>query len=191
MRRLRTLLVWGRPRESWGHPKAATEICAESWGPEVGTHPLFPSSDTCWLCDLGQGCSALRARAMHGRRLSRHPLRAVGRLVCTVHKAFPHPVIVALIRLVSLQVFTGAYMVAVDIIHFLLTLFPVCASDPRPAPGTCPAGLPVLHGGGRSEGGTPGDNLAPPRIGCIQECWGAQHATGAESVPGHTEGTGR
>ncbi|XP_044885331.1 transmembrane protein 44 isoform X1 [Mauremys mutica] len=34
----------------------------------------------------------------------------------------------------AIQVFTGAYMAAVDIIHFLLTLFPVCASDPRPAP---------------------------------------------------------
>ncbi|XP_073215093.1 transmembrane protein 44 isoform X2 [Lepidochelys kempii] len=39
-----------------------------------------------------------------------------------------------LAKQLTIQVFTGAYMVAVDIIHFLLTLFPVCASDPRPAP---------------------------------------------------------
>ncbi|CAM5137535.1 unnamed protein product [Eretmochelys imbricata] len=39
-----------------------------------------------------------------------------------------------LAKQLTIQVFTGAYMVAVDIIHFLLTLFPVCASNPRPAP---------------------------------------------------------
>ncbi|XP_050819889.1 transmembrane protein 44 [Gopherus flavomarginatus] len=39
-----------------------------------------------------------------------------------------------LAKQLAIQVFTGAYMAAVDIIHFLLTLFPLCASDPRPAP---------------------------------------------------------
>ncbi|XP_074925062.1 LOW QUALITY PROTEIN: transmembrane protein 44 [Chelonoidis abingdonii] len=39
-----------------------------------------------------------------------------------------------LAKQLAIQVFTGAYMAAVDIIHFLLTLFPVCASDPRPTP---------------------------------------------------------
>nr|XP_023967126.1 transmembrane protein 44 isoform X7 [Chrysemys picta bellii] len=39
-----------------------------------------------------------------------------------------------LAKQLAIQVFIGAYMAAVDIIHFLLTLFPVCASDPRPTP---------------------------------------------------------
>uniref|UniRef100_A0A674I287 Transmembrane protein 44 n=1 Tax=Terrapene triunguis TaxID=2587831 RepID=A0A674I287_9SAUR len=39
-----------------------------------------------------------------------------------------------LAKQLAIQVFIGAYMAAIDIIHFLLTLFPVCASDPRPTP---------------------------------------------------------
>ncbi|XP_034638133.1 transmembrane protein 44 isoform X1 [Trachemys scripta elegans] len=39
-----------------------------------------------------------------------------------------------LAKQLAIQVFIGAYMAAVDIIHFLLTLFPVCVSDPRPTP---------------------------------------------------------
>ncbi|XP_065266440.1 transmembrane protein 44 [Emys orbicularis] len=39
-----------------------------------------------------------------------------------------------LAKQLAIQVFIGAYMAAIDIIHFLLTLFPVCVSDPRPTP---------------------------------------------------------
>ncbi|KAH1165077.1 hypothetical protein KIL84_022636 [Mauremys mutica] len=115
---------------------AAMGAAAGSWGHLAA---CLARDRACASAALG-GLAALLWMAAHGllvrARCRRKDWQEVS-VLCIIYSfvgSMCNTIGALLAQQLAIQVFTGAYMAAVDIIHFLLTLFPVCASDPRPAP---------------------------------------------------------
>ncbi|KAG6924549.1 transmembrane protein 44 [Chelydra serpentina] len=115
---------------------AAMGAAAGSWGHLAA---CLARDRACAAAALGSLAALLWmvAHALLFRARCRRKGRQEASVLCIVYSfagSMCNAIGALLAKQLTIQVFTGAYMAAVDIIHFLLTLFPVCASDPRPAP---------------------------------------------------------